>query len=49
MGLIRVRNLDDRAGTPVIDLKAYFPVCDRVKKAEIPEWCPRSWPEWVTE
>lgn len=48
-GLVRVRNLDARAGTPVIDLKAYFPVCDRVKKAQIPEWCPRSWPEWVTE
>ena len=30
------------------DLKAYFPVCDRVKESHIPEWL-SDWPEWMPE
>lgn len=31
---------------PILDLKTYFPVCDRVKNATIPAWL-RGWPEWM--
>ncbi len=35
-------------GTPTVDLKAYLPVCDRVKEPSIPEWL-SYWPEWMPE
>ena len=47
-GHVRVGNIDAFDGTPVIDLKAYFPVCDRVQAAQIPEWL-SDWPEWLPE
>jgi tRNA-Thr(GGU) m(6)t(6)A37 methyltransferase TsaA len=47
-GVITVGNIDAYDGTPIIDLKAYFPVCDRVKKARIPEWL-ADWSEWMPE
>jgi hypothetical protein len=31
-----------------VDLKAYFPVCDRVREAKVPEWI-SDWPEWVED
>jgi tRNA (Thr-GGU) A37 N-methylase len=43
-----VADIDAYDGTPVIDLKAYFPVCDRVKEARIPAWLV-DWPEWMPE
>ena len=42
-GIIRVADIDAYDGTPIVDLKAYFPVCDRVKRATIPEWL-SDWP-----
>ena len=47
-GIVRVANIDAYDGTPIVDLKAYFPVCDRVKEAGIPEWL-SGWPEWMPE
>ncbi len=47
-GVVRVADLDAFEGTPVVDLKAYFPVCDRVREAHIPEWL-AGWPEWMPE
>jgi tRNA (Thr-GGU) A37 N-methylase len=47
-GTITVGDIDAFDGTPIVDLKAYFPVCDRVKNAEIPEWL-SDWPEWMPE
>ena len=32
-GIVRIADIDAFDGTQVIDLKAYFPVCDRVKTA----------------
>jgi len=43
-----VQNIDALDGTPVIDLKAYFPVSDRVKDARLPDWLV-GWPEWFPE
>ena len=47
-GIVRVGNLDAVDGTRVVDLKAYFPVCDRVKEASIPAWL-SDWPEWMPD
>lgn len=47
-GIIKVVNIDAFDSTPIVDLKAYFPVCDRVKDAWIPEWL-SDWPEWMPE
>ena len=47
-GLVLVSDLDAFEGTPLVDLKAYFPVCDRVREAHIPAWL-ADWPEWMPE
>jgi len=47
-GIVRIVNIDAYDGTPIVDLKAYFPVCDRVKEANIPEWL-SGWPDWMPE
>ncbi|MHA2297929.1 MAG: tRNA (N6-threonylcarbamoyladenosine(37)-N6)-methyltransferase TrmO [Candidatus Hodarchaeales archaeon] len=47
-GLVKVQNIDALDSTPVIDLKGYFPVCDRVKEAFIPKWIV-GWPEWLPD
>jgi tRNA-Thr(GGU) m(6)t(6)A37 methyltransferase TsaA len=47
-GIVQVQNIDAYDGTRIIDLKAYFPVCDRVKHASIPTWL-SGWPEWMPE
>jgi tRNA-Thr(GGU) m(6)t(6)A37 methyltransferase TsaA len=47
-GIVRVTEIDALDGTPVVDLKAYFPVCDRVREARIPEWL-SDWPEWMPD
>lgn len=36
-----VRGLDAIDGTPVLDLKPYYPAYDRVEQAVVPEWVPR--------
>ena len=47
-GLVEVTDIDAFDGTPIVDLKAYFPVCDRVQEAHIPEWL-SDWPDWMPE
>lgn len=47
-GYVKVKNIDAFDNTPIIDLKAYFPVCDRIKNAKIPSWI-KGWPEWFPE
>lgn len=47
-GIVRLVNLDAYGGTPVLDLKAYFPVCDRVKETRVPYWA-EEWPEWLPD
>jgi len=47
-GEVKVGDIDAYDGTSVVDLKAYFPVCDRVQEAWIPEWL-SHWPEWMPE
>ncbi len=47
-GIITVADIDAYDGTTIVDLKAYFPVCDRVKEAKLPKWL-SDWPEWMPE
>jgi tRNA (Thr-GGU) A37 N-methylase len=47
-GRIGVADIDAFDGTPVIDIKSYYGVCDRVKEPRQPEWLP-NWGEWVPE
>lgn len=47
-GEVEIINIDAFDGTPVIDLKAYVPSCDRVKEVRVPEWA-AGWPEWLPE
>lgn len=47
-GIVEITNIDAFDGTPVIDLKAYIPVCDRVESVRVPEWM-ADWPEWMPE
>ena len=39
--VVRVRGLDAIDGTPVLDIKPYVPVFDRVDDAVVPEWMNR--------
>lgn len=47
-GNLKVNNIDAFDGTPLLDLKAYFPVLDRVKEVKMPWWT-EGWPEWLPE
>lgn len=47
-GTLQIADIDAYDGTPIVDLKAYFPVCDRVKDPRIPAWL-SDWPEWMPE
>ena len=37
-GIVKVQNIDAFENTPLLDIKGYFPVCDRVNGATIPAW-----------
>lgn len=39
--VLRVQGLDAVDGTPVLDIKPYFPQFDRVRDAVMPEWVSR--------
>jgi tRNA-Thr(GGU) m(6)t(6)A37 methyltransferase TsaA len=47
-GTVDVGKIDAFDGSPIVDLKPYFPVCDRVKAAKVPPWI-AHWPEWMPE
>ena len=47
-GIVQVPYIDAYEGTPIVDLKAYFPVCDRVREPRVPEWV-SDWPAWVED
>jgi tRNA-Thr(GGU) m(6)t(6)A37 methyltransferase TsaA len=47
-GILQVANIDAFDSTPVLDLKAYFPVLDRVRDVRLPVWL-AGWPKWMPE
>ncbi|MGD2207680.1 MAG: TrmO family methyltransferase [Anaerolineae bacterium] len=46
-GVIQTHFIDADDGTPVLDIKPYFPM-ERVKAPRVPAWC-RHWPAWQEE
>ena len=47
-GIVEITNIDAFDDTPILDLKAYIPIVDRVKDVSVPPWC-ADWPEWLPE
>ncbi len=47
-GKLRIDYSDAMDKTPVIDLKPYIPVCDRIKNVNVAPWF-KEWPEWYEE
>ena len=47
-GIVKLGGIDAFNGTPVVDLKAYFPLCDRVRDCHIAPWL-KDWPEWLED
>jgi len=47
-GIIKVPWLDAEDGTPVVDVKAYFPISDRVRDVRMPKWV-AHWPDWTED
>lgn len=47
-GEVQVGGLDAFDGTPIVDLKAYFPISDRVRNCHIAPWL-KDWPEWMED
>jgi tRNA-Thr(GGU) m(6)t(6)A37 methyltransferase TsaA len=47
-GIVEIVNIDAFDGTPVVDLKPYIPVCDRVERVRVGEWA-ADWPQWLPE
>ena len=47
-GVVKVAEIDALDGSPLIDMKAYFPVCDRVREVRIPDWL-SDLPDWMPD
>jgi tRNA (adenine37-N6)-methyltransferase len=47
-GILEVWYIDAEDNTPVIDVKPYQPVTDRLQKVSVPRWC-EHWPKWYEE
>ena len=47
-GVVQIGGIDAFNGTPVLDLKAYFPICDRIRDCHIAPWL-KDWPEWMED
>jgi tRNA-Thr(GGU) m(6)t(6)A37 methyltransferase TsaA len=47
-GRVRVGDIDAFDGSPLLDIKPYIGVVDRVADITVPEWF-AGWPEWLPE
>ncbi|MFX0072512.1 MAG: tRNA (N6-threonylcarbamoyladenosine(37)-N6)-methyltransferase TrmO [Candidatus Hermodarchaeota archaeon] len=47
-GVVKIGGIEAFNGTPVVDLKAYFPISDRVRDCHIAPWL-IDWPEWLED
>lgn len=47
-GRIQLEYIDAIDGTPLLDIKPYFPVCDRVREPKTPDWV-ADWPQWFED
>jgi tRNA-Thr(GGU) m(6)t(6)A37 methyltransferase TsaA len=47
-GTVKISGIDAIDKTPIIDIKAYFPICDRVRDCHIAPWL-KNWPECIED
>ena len=47
-GIVMLPWIDAIDGTPVIDLKPYIPISDRIRDYEVADWL-AGWPEWMED
>jgi len=47
-GVISVPYIDAYDGTPLVDLKPYIPVTDRIRDVQVAEWF-ADWPDWYED
>jgi tRNA-Thr(GGU) m(6)t(6)A37 methyltransferase TsaA len=47
-GIVHLAWIDAFDGTPVLDLKPYIPISDRVRDVRVAEWL-ADWPEWMED
>ena len=47
-GLVEIGAIDAFDHTPVLDLKPYIPVCDRLEEVRVPSWA-SDWPQWAPD
>ena len=47
-GVVHLAYIDALDSTPIIDLKPYIPVSDRVRDVSVPHWFSK-WPEWYED
>jgi tRNA-Thr(GGU) m(6)t(6)A37 methyltransferase TsaA len=47
-GIVRLAWIDAFDGTPVLDLKPYLPVSDRVRDVSVADWM-KDWPVWMED
>jgi tRNA-Thr(GGU) m(6)t(6)A37 methyltransferase TsaA len=45
-GIVAINQIDAFDGTPILDLKVYFPTCDRVKEPLVPQRFV-EWGNWI--
>ncbi len=47
-GTVVVPWIDAFDGTPILDMKPYIPVSDRIRDVSVAEWF-KGWPEWMED
>jgi tRNA-Thr(GGU) m(6)t(6)A37 methyltransferase TsaA len=47
-GKLYIPYIDAEDGTPILDIKPYYPAIDRIKEVTVPGWC-RHWPQWLED
>jgi len=47
-GWVALPWIDAYDGTPVLDLKPYMPVSDRIRDVNVADWL-KEWPLWMEE
>ena len=45
-GVVELRDIDAYDGSPLLDIKPYIGVVDRVADIRVPDWY-EGWPEWL--
>ena len=47
-GMVQLPWIDAYNGTPIIDLKPYIPISDRIRDYKVASWA-EDWPEWMED